>query len=203
MASFFAQSWRCLCPVKCIFGPRRLPENNCLWESKMKMDWFVFSMSVTRWQLSPVFCHSWLTLNIVSEVPDFGCSLFFLSSLLSPLQAGTFILHAADHSSSSLSFLPRPHLPFLLTSACSSPVPLSPLCTCVECVWVLVGSGASTAFLIPGLAALHPGCCCKHATRHHSHKGWGWKGAVLPGSTRICYMSVKQLLLRLSFDMPM
>lgn len=83
VATFFAHIWRSLCPIKCIFGPRPLPENNSLWDSKMKMHWFVFGMSMTHWQLSPVFCHSWLTLNILSEVSDFGSSLFSLFCLLS------------------------------------------------------------------------------------------------------------------------
>lgn len=104
--------------------------------------------------------------------------LFFSLSSVSFPGRRSFILHAADHSSSSLSFLPRPHLPFSLTSACSSPAPLSSLCTAVECMWVLVGSPASTASQIPVLAAVHPGCCT-HATHHHGQKGGGKKGAVL------------------------
>lgn len=91
--------------------------------------------------------------------------LFSLSSVSSP--GRHFILHAADHSSSNVSFLPHPHLPFLLTSDCSSSVPLSTLCTALECMWV---SQASIAPQISDLAAFHPGCC-RHATRHHSQKG--------------------------------
>lgn len=148
MTSFFAPSWRFLCPIKCIFGPRPLPENNSLWDSKMKTHWFVFRMSMTHWQLSTVFCHSWLILNILSEVSDFGSSLFPLFCLLS---RQTFFYSACSWSLFVQPFLPRPHLPFFLTSACSSPVPLSSLCTAVECLWVLAGSPASTASQIPGL----------------------------------------------------
>lgn len=132
MASFFAPSWRFLCPIKCIFGPRPLPENNSLWDSKMKTHWFVFSMSMTHWQLSTVFCHSWLILNILPEVSDFGSSLFPLFCLLS---RQTFFYSACSWSLFVQPFLPRPHLPFLLTSACSSPVPLLP----VYCCGVFVG----------------------------------------------------------------
>lgn len=35
----------------------------------------------------PVFCHSWLTSNTLSELSDFGTCLFLSLSLLSPLQA--------------------------------------------------------------------------------------------------------------------
>lgn len=169
VANFFAQIWRFFCPIKCIFAPR----NNSLRASKMKMHWFVLCM--THWHLSPVFCHSWLTSNTLSELSDFGTFSLSLSFVSSPGRH-SFILHAADHSSPSLSFLPRPHRPLFLTSACSSPVPLSFLCTAVE--WVLVGSPVSAASQIPGLAALHPGCCT-HTTHHHSQKGGGQRGAVL------------------------
>lgn len=140
----------------------------------MKTHWFVFSMNTTHWKLSTVFCHSWLILNILSEVSDFGSSLFPLFCLLS---RQTFFYSACSWSLFVQPFLPRPHLPFFLTSACSSPVPLSSLCAAVECLWVLAGSPASTASQIPGLAALHTGCCT-HATRHHSQKGGGKKKKV-------------------------
>lgn len=126
----------------------------------------VVSFSAIPGSLS-TFSQKYLTLALLFF------SLFFL--FVSSTGRHSFILHAADHSSSSLSsFLPCPHLPFFLTSACSSPVPLSSLCTAVECMWVLVGLPASTASQIPGLAALHPDYCT-HATHHHSQKGGGKK----------------------------
>lgn len=128
---------------------------------------------------------------------SFSLSLSFVSSP----GRHSFILHAADHSSPSLSFLPRPHRPLFLTSACSSPVPLSSLCTAVE--WVLVGSPVSAASQIPGLAALHPGCCT-HTTRHHSQKGGGPYGCSTLGNHQgVLSVSVRQSLLRSSFDVRM
>lgn len=120
-----------------------------------------------------------------SSQKDLTLALFFfsLSSGFSPGRH-SFILHAADHSSSSSSFLTCPHLPFFLTAACSSAVPLSSLCTAMECMWVLVGSPASTASQIPGLAALHPDCTPPVAVQR-----WGVEGAVLQGTTRMCYLA--------------
>lgn len=106
-----------------MFGPR----NNSLRDFKMKMHWFVFSLCMTHWQLSPVFCHSWLTSNILSELSDFGSSLLFLSPVSSAGRL-SFILHAADHSSPSLSFLPPsspspfPHRCLLFSSPSLLPV---------------------------------------------------------------------------------
>lgn len=133
VASFFTKSWRFLCATKCIFGPWLLPENNSPWDSKMKMHWFVFSMSGTLWQLSPVFCHFWLTLNILSDVFDFGSSLFFCllsrqTFFYSACSWSLFVQPVFSPSSSPSLF---PHLCLLF----SSPSLLLP----VYCCGVYVG----------------------------------------------------------------
>lgn len=126
------------------------------------------NINMTHWQLSPALCNVWPALRQKYLTSALLLSLYFSLSL-SFSGRHSFILHAADHSSSSLS---SPILLLFLSSACSSPVPLSSLCTAVECIWVLVGSPARTASQIPGLEALHPGCRT-HATRHHRQKGGG------------------------------
>lgn len=127
------------------------------------------NINMTHWQLSPALCNSWLTLRQKYLTSALLFSLYFSLSLSLFLRQ-TFFYSACSWPLVQ-SLLPHPHLLFL-SSACSSPVPLSSLCTAVECIWVLVGSPARTASQIPGLAALHPGCRT-HATRHHRQKGGG------------------------------
>lgn len=130
------------------------------------MHWFVFLWQYQHDSLAVVSCSLQFLARSLSEVPDFS------STSLSLFLRQTFFYSACSWPLFVQSFLPHPHLLLFLSSACSSPVPLSSLCTAVECIWVLVGSPAHTASQIPGLAALHPGCCT-HATHHHRQKGEG------------------------------
>lgn len=134
--TFSAQGWRFLCPIKCIFGPRLLPENNSLWDSKMKTHWFVFSVSMTHWQLShflPFLAHSQRSLRSI------WLWLFSFFSLFCLLSRQTFFYSACSWSLFvEPVFFPPLSSPSLFPHLCllfSSPS-LLPVYCCGVCVGI-------------------------------------------------------------------
>lgn len=154
----------------------------------------------------PLVISTWLTGSclLLSAIPGslsirsiwlrlFSFLSTSLSLSLSVFPRQTFFYSACSWPLFVQSFLPHPHLLLFLSSACSSLVPLSSLCTAVECIWVLVGSPARTASQIPGLAALHPGCRT-HATRNHRQKGRVMTCSTSENHQEALFFSVRELL---------
>lgn len=164
------------------------------------MHWFIFLWQYQHDSLAVVSCSLQFLARSPSEVSDFGSSLFSLL-FVSLFLRQTFFYSACSWPLFVQSFLPQPHLLLFFSSACSSPFPLSSLCTAVECIWVLVGSPANTASQIPGLAALHPGCRT-HAIRHHRQKSGGndvqyfWKP---PGCAIFPVRYLLRIIIRLEY----
>lgn len=106
-----AQSWRFLDPLKWIFGPRLLPGSNSLWRLHNENALICFPLAISSWLTGSCLLLSAIPGSL--SVRSVWLWLFsflstYLFSLLLSLSLSfsgrhSFILHAADHSSSSLS----------------------------------------------------------------------------------------------------